>query len=160
MVEYEYSFIVKDMKPYIDYCEKEGYEKIGENSQTRELFTSNNKVLARITKKITENGDKIVLDFKDENDSDEVLKSSRETLPLQITESDREAVNSILDILGYKKIKHLDRKRMVYKKGNVTFEIDEYFAPDVMYVVAIEGEKTAVDETYKIISETINNEVK
>ena len=49
---------------------------------------------------------------------------------------------------------------MVYKKGNVTFEIDEYFEPEVMYVIAIEGEKTAVDEIYKIISETINNEVK
>ncbi len=160
MMEYEYSFIVKSIKPYIEYCEKEGYKKIEENSQIRELFTSNNNVLARITKKTTENGDEIILDFKDENDKDEVLKNSRETIPLQITDLNRNAINSILDILGYKKIKHLNRKRMVYKKGNVTFEIDEYFEPEVMYVIAIEGEKTAVDEIYKIISETINNEVK
>lgn len=116
MMEYEYSFIVKSIKPYIEYCEKEGYKKIEENSQISELFTSNNNVLARITKKTTENSDEIILDFKDENDKDEVLKNSRETIPLQITDLNRNAINSILDILGYKKIKHLNRKRMVYKK--------------------------------------------
>ena len=27
MKEYEYSFKVDDIKPYIEYCEQEGYEK-------------------------------------------------------------------------------------------------------------------------------------
>lgn len=149
MLEYEYSFVVKDIRPYIEYCENEGYSKISENTQIRELFISANKILARITKNITENEDKIVLDFKDDNDSEDILKSSKESLPLQINESDRETVNSILDILGYKKNKYLERKRIVYKKGNVKFEIDEYFAPEIMYVIGIEGEKILVDEIYK-----------
>lgn len=149
MLEYEYSFVVKDIRPYIEYCENEGYSKISENTQIRELFISPNKILARITKNITENEDKIVLDFKDDNDSEDILKSSKESLPLQINESDRETVNSILDILGYKKNKYLERKRIVYKKGKVKFEIDEYFAPETMYVIGIEGEKILVDEIYK-----------
>lgn len=50
MLEYEYSFVVKDIRPYIEYCENEGYSKISENTQIRELFISPNKILARITK--------------------------------------------------------------------------------------------------------------
>lgn len=158
MTEYEYSFKVKSIKPYIKYCEDEGYEKISETSQIRELFTSDNKVLARITTNKIENQSKMVLDFKDENDTYEVLKSSRETIPLVVTEDNIKSINSILDILGYEKIKHLDRKRFVYKKNNVTFEIDEYFSPEIMYVVAIEGEKKEVDQTYNDILKIIQNE--
>lgn len=156
MLEYEYSFVVKDIRPYVEYCENEGYSKISENTQIRELFISPNKILARITKNITEDGDKIVLDFKDDNDSEDILKSSKESLPLQINESDRETVNSILDILGYKKNKHLERKRIVYKKENVKFEIDEYFAPEIMCVIGIEGEKVLVDEIYKSLLQKMN----
>lgn len=159
MIEYEYSFKVKNLEPYIKFCESEGYEKESEAFQIRELFTSNNGVLARITTKNTKNGEKTVLDFKDENDSEEILKNSRETIPLTITNDTREAINSILNILGYKKIKHLDRKRTVYKKRNVTFEIDNYSSPEIMYVVAIEGEKEEVDKVYNIIKQTINNEI-
>ena len=36
--EYEYSFKVKDIKPYIDYCINNDYEKTGESSQTRILY--------------------------------------------------------------------------------------------------------------------------
>lgn len=159
MKEYEYSFKVKSLDSYIKYCEENGYKKTSETSQIRELFTSNNKILARITTK--KSNDKIIksLDFKDENDSDEILKNCRETKPLIITDDNKESINSILDILGYKKKKHLDRKRVVYEKGTVKFEIDDYSSPEKMFVVAIEGEKEAVDKTYDIISKTIHEKI-
>lgn len=48
------------------------------------------------------------------------------------------SIISILDILRYSKYKTLVRKREVFKKENVIFEIDSYTKPEVMYVVAIE----------------------
>ena len=156
MIEYEYSFKVESLEPYIKYCEEQGYEKVSFESQVRELFTSTNNILARITTKNTSGVVKTFLDFKDDDDSDEILKCSRETIPLEVTAENRKSINSILDILNYKKIKHLDRKRVIYKKGNVLFEIDNYFSPEVMYVVAIEGEKEAVDKVYKDISKRVN----
>jgi len=102
---------------------------------------------------------KTLLDFKDDNQADEILKVCRESLPLEVTDENKEAVDSILDFLEYKKDKVLIRNRVVYKKGNVTFEIDKYDSPDVMFVVAIEGEQEAVDKVYNFIKENINNEI-
>ena len=62
-------------------------------------------------------------------------------------------------MLEYQKDKVLIRERTIYQKENVTFEIDNYTAPEIMFVVAVEGEKEAVDKTYEIIRKTINNEV-
>lgn len=157
MIEYEYSFKVKNLTPYIEYCEKNKYKKISETKQTRELFTNTNQILARITTNKYDNKIAKFLDFKDENDTDKILKKSRETIPLEINKENEEAVNSILNIHGYKKKKHLERKRIVYNKENVTFEIDEYSSPEIMYVVAIEGEKNAVDKTYSEISKIITD---
>lgn len=159
MEEYEYSFKVESINPYIEYCEKEGYEKIESSSQNRTLYRNVNKTMARITIKEKNGNKKTLLDFKDDNQADEVLKVCRETMPLEITEDNQKAVDSILYYLEYTKDKTLIRNRQVYKKDNVIFEIDEYTSPEVMYVVAIEGEKTAVDKTYATIKETINNEI-
>ena len=160
MNEYEYSFIVNDLTPYIEYCKKEGFEKIDETTQIRELFTSNNGILARITTNESEGEKKTYLDFKTDDVSDKVLKISKETIPLEVTEENREAIYSMLEILEYNKTKHLNRKRQIYEKSEVKFEIDNYSSPEIMFVVGIEGEKNAVDEIYRIISETINNEIK
>jgi hypothetical protein len=40
----------------------------------------------------------------------------------------------------------------VYQKNNAKFEIDEYSAPEEMYVVAIEGEKREVDSIYEEVN--------
>ena len=48
--EYEYSFYVKEIEPYIQYCEKNDYKKTSEGNQIRELYKNGNKILARITK--------------------------------------------------------------------------------------------------------------
>ena len=159
MKEYEYSFKVKSIDPYIKYCEENGYTKEEETTQNRILYRNVNKTMARITAKTKNGKTKTVLDFKDDNQADVVLKVSRETIPLEVTPENEKAVDSILDMLEYTKDKTLIRTRMVYKKGNVTFEIDKYDAPEVMFVVAIEGEKEEVDKTYAIIKEKINNEI-
>ena len=150
--EYEYSFKVTDITPYLKYCDKNNYEKISETAQIRTLYTSSNKILARITTEEKNNTTRTFIDFKTENDSDVVLKIAKESIPFEVNESNKEAINSMLDILGYSKHKELIRKRYVYKKGNVKFEIDNYTAPEMMCVIAREGEKENVDKVYNEIS--------
>jgi len=154
-MEYEYSFKVEDIKPYINYCEENSFEKVKEFNQTRILYISDNKILARITTQEENGSIKTVLDFKDDNDSEEILKVSRETIPLVVTDENKEAVMSMLEIFGYKIKKELIRKRYVYKKDKVIFEIDDYTSPEVMHVIAIEGEKEQVDKIYNDIKEKI-----
>ena len=151
LVEYEYSFKVDSLDEYKKYCEENGYEKRLEYDQVRELFTSDNKVLARITTTKTGENTDVFLDFKDDDDSDKVYKESRETIPLKVTDENRGAIDSILNILGYKKKKHLVRKRYIYKKGKVKFEMDDYTKPEIMHVVAIEGDKDEVTKVYNEI---------
>lgn len=147
-MEYEYSFKVDNLDKYINYCISNNYELVEESSQTRTLYRNSNRTIARITTKEKNNNKKTYLDFKDDNDSDEILKVSRETIPLEVTDENKKAINSILDILEYKKDKILIRNRVVYKKNGVTFEIDDYKLPK-MKVVAIEGIKEEVDIVYK-----------
>ncbi len=150
-MEYEYSFKVDSLDWYKKYCEENGYEKRLEYDQVRELFTSDNKILARITTTKTENNIDIFLDFKDDDDSERIYKEARETIPLRVTDENRGAIDSILNILGYKKKKHLVRKRYIYKKGKVKFEMDDYTKPEIMHVVAIEGDKDEVTKVYNEI---------
>ena len=131
---------------------KIGYTKEKENIQTRVLYKNPYSVLARITTQ--ENKDKVVtsINFKDENESADILKTSRETSSLNITEENKEFIMSMLDMLEFNKFKTLKRKRYVYTKNNAKFEIDEYSAPEEMYVVAIEGEKEEVDSIYEEVN--------
>lgn len=160
MEEYEYSFKVKDIKPYIDYCIKEGYEEREKSYQNRILYKSNSNVMARITIKEIKGNKKIILDFKDNSESEEVLKISRETIPLELNENNLSAIYSILEILDYKETKNMIRNRIIYFKDNVTFEIDNYLCPEVMNVVGIEGEKDMVDTVYLDLKDKINNLIK
>ena len=54
MEEYEYSFKVATIKPYIEYCENNGYEKISEVTQNRIVYENKHSehIIARITIKI------------------------------------------------------------------------------------------------------------
>ena len=155
MKEYEYSFKVKELKPYIKYCIKENYFKEKEENQIRDLYLNNSGVLARVTTSKKNNKETIIIDFKDEDDRNKILKNTRESLPLIIDKKNLKAFYSILDILGYKQIKQLVRKRVVYVKGKVKFEIDKYTQPEKMNVVAIEGKKKEVDKVYNEINEII-----
>ena len=72
--------------------------------------------MARITKK---NESKLLLDFKDDILTDDILIERRETLPLEFTNI--KAIYSILNFLKYEKDTVLERTRIVYKKNNVYF---------------------------------------
>ena len=87
--------------------------------------------------------------------NDSALTVSRESKDLIINDDNQEFVDSLIEILELTNKKVLKRKRYVYEKNNVKFEIDEYTDP-VMNVVAIEGLKENVDKVYRELEEIIN----
>lgn len=149
--EYEYSVKVKDIEPFINYCKENNYELINKTAQKRVLYRNNNKILARVTIIEDDKSRNIFLDFKDENESDDVLKISRESGKINVTDN-MDFVNALFSMLEFDFYKELDRVRYVYVKNKVTFEIDEYIKPE-MKVVGIEGDKEEVDEVYKILED-------
>ena len=144
--EYEYSSQVNDIKPFLEYCEKNGYKKEDEYNQIRTLYKNNDKLLARVTKNESNGNQKILFDLKDENESKNVLKVLRESGTIDVT-NNTEFVDSMLGMLNFSFHKELKRKRYVYFKDGVKFEIDNYTQP-AMKVAAIEGEKEKVDKVY------------
>ena len=152
--EYEYSFKVKSIKEFIDYCKKNKYRKIDEYKQVRTLYKNGGKIMARITKNIYEDRTVEILNFKDDNLNNNILSVSRESLDLHITKENKKFVKSLISILELNDEKVLKRHRVVYKKGHVKFEIDEYTVPK-MKVVAIEGDKEQVDRVYKELDNVI-----
>jgi adenylate cyclase class IV len=155
MKEYEYSFKVKNIDHYIKYCQDNDFQLESESYQIREVFKNKNKILARITTDIKNNKKICVLDFKDDNEKDVLLKEAKESLPLTVNKNNYEAVLSILEILGYYKDIVLKRNRLTYIKESIKFEIDEYMEPEKCFVVAIEGDKELVDYTYNDICKKI-----
>lgn len=153
--EYEYSFKVKDTKDFIQYCINNNYEKKEEYNQIRTLYKNNGPIMARITQNIYDS--KIIkkLNFKDDNLNNNELKISRETKDLIITKENEEFVNSLIEILELTNKKTLKRKRYIYEKNNIKFEIDEYTSPK-MNVVALEGLKEEVDKVYNELTQIIN----
>lgn len=156
--EYEYSFKVKDINPFIDYCVNNKYELKKEYEQTRTLYKNGGKVMARITKNIYKDSEVEILNFKDDNLSDSVLKVSRESKDLVMNDENRDFVKSLLEILELNETKKLVRKRYVYIYDNVTFEIDNYTIP-TMNVVAIEGKKDEVDKVYNELKSVIDSNI-
>ncbi|MDR0850690.1 MAG: hypothetical protein LBN07_04410 [Christensenellaceae bacterium] len=157
MTEYEYSFRVKSLKPYIDYCIKNNYTLKSNNKQEGMVYRKRNKTLARVMINTMPDGNVTKkIDFKDEDFSTAVLKERRESLPLNFTDED--AIKSILEFLGYKKYKSFIRTRTVYTKSNTVFELD-FYEQSKNQVIAIEGLKTEVDAVYKEIK-NIENENK
>lgn len=143
-MEYEYSFEVKSLDKYIEYCENNNYKKVSQKKEKRIIYRNENKTIARIT---IEDDKDALLDFKDDILSDQVLIERRETPKLYI--DDMNTVLKILEFLKYNEDNVLERERIVYKKGGVTFELDTYSKPRKSYIVAIEGEKEEVDKVYK-----------
>lgn len=156
--EYEYSFKVKEIKPFIDYCKNNNYELKKEYDQIRTLYKNSGKVMARITKNTYKDKKIEILNFKDDNLGDRVLKVSRESKDLVITDENREFVQSLLEILELKESKKLIRKRYVYVYNNVIFELDKYTNPS-MNVVAIEGKKDQVDSVYDDLKQIIDHNI-
>lgn len=97
--EYEYSFKVNDITPFVEYCINNSYELKEEYEQTRTLYKNGGKVMARITKNVYKEDEVEILNFKDDNLSDSVLKVSRESKDLLINDENRDFVKSLLEIL-------------------------------------------------------------
>ena len=144
MKEYEYSFKVKDIKPYIEYCENNNYINKSITKENRIVYENNN--LKHIIARITTSENKAVLDFKNINKEQNDLKISNESLPLTITNNINE-IKSMLEVLGFYESANNTRIRYIYEKDDVIFEIDNYIKPK-MNVIAIEGNKTKVDNIY------------
>lgn len=156
--EYEYSFKVKDITLFIEYCINNNFKLSCEYEQTRILYKNGGKVMARITKNVYNEGNEEILNFKDDNLNDNVLKVSRESKDLLINDENRGFVESLLDILELKEDKKLIRKRYVYTYNNVIFEIDKYLVP-LMNVVAIEGKEEEVDKVYNELKPVIESNI-
>lgn len=157
MEEYEYSFKVPSIKPYIEYCENNNYEKVNEVTQNRVVFENKHSknIIARITTKI--DGDKkyTLFDCKNVNKEDRDLKISSESLPIEVTNDNEKSIYSMLEVLDFYEAAKNYRTRYIYKKDGVTFEIDNYIEPK-MQVVGIEGKRSEVDKVYNNLKELIN----
>ena len=153
--EYEYSLKVKSVSEFIKYCNDNNYVKEDEYLQTRTLYKNGGPVMARITENEVDGKVEKILNFKDDNLNDNTLKISRESKDLIVTSENEEFVESLLQILDLNNKKVLKRKRYVFVKEYVKFEIDEYLEP-IMNVIAIEGIKEEVDKVYESLSELIN----
>ncbi len=126
---------------------------INKTTQKRVLYRNDNKILARVTTIQEDKSKNIFLDFKDENESGDTLKISRESGKIDVT-GKMNFVNAVLSMLEFDFYKELDRVRYVYTKDKVIFEIDEYLKPE-MKVVGIEGNKEEVDKIYKVLKNEI-----
>lgn len=145
-MEYEYSIKVKNIDEYLDYCKKNNYKKEKEIKQTRTVYKKTKHKIARITVEEAKTTTK-VLDFKEDRYSKDNLNIRKESKPLLII--DEKVAEEVLNFLGYKKKVTLVRNRIIFRKNQVKFEIDEYFEPEKAFVVAIEGEQKEVDQVYK-----------
>lgn len=159
MNEYEYSFKVESIKPYLDYCIKNNYEKESEVIQNRIVYENKHTkdIIARITKKIIDQKEEIIFDIKNVGKRDDKLKDSVESLPLVLINETEKVINSMIKVLDFYEAANNYRIRYVYKKNNVKFEIDDYIQPK-MQVIGIEGNKIQVDKVYKdLIDNKIGN---
>jgi len=152
MQEYEYSFNVESIKPYIEYCEKNNYNKVSETHQNRVVYASKqtDKIIARITTNEEDGMKQTTLDFKNVREGSNDLKVSNESLPIIVTDSNKKELDSMLEVLDFYINADNTRIRHVYEKDGVIFEIDDYIKPK-NYVVAIEGIKDKVDKIYNEI---------
>ena len=155
-IEFEHSFKVKDLKPFIDFCENNGYRKTMETNQNRIVYENgyNNKVIARLTTDTIDGTTKTVLDFKNVNSKHGDLNISSESIPMVVNQDNKDCILSMLDTLNFVIAANNYRTRFVYEKDNVKFEMDDYINLKTK-VVAIEGEKCDVEKVYNCIKDLI-----
>ena len=151
-IEYERSFKVEDIEPYIDYCKKNNYKQVGIVKQNRRVYENknSNNIIARITTETINGVTTTVFDCKNVGTRKDTLKVSLESIPLYITEDNKDSIMSILKVLDFFESANNFRTRYIYEKENVKFEIDDYENQSAK-VIAIEGEKNAVELVYNEI---------
>lgn len=149
-VEYERSFNVESIKPYIEYCEKNGFNLVNKVRQNRIVYECkhNIHIIARITTETVNDKTTVLFDYKNVDKSNDDLKVSRESIPMVVTEENKDIILSILNVTDFILQSDNLRTRYVYQKDDVIFEIDDYEQPKVMQVVAIEGNEEKVENIY------------
>lgn len=149
MKEYERSFKVESIDVYIDYCKKNNYEEEPFVKQNRIVYENSHSdsIIARLTTEECNNETITKFDCKNVGHKNKDLKISSETIPLIVTDENREIVKSILEVLDFYEAANNNRIRYVFKKDGVKFEIDKYTSP-VAKVVAIEGDQDEVEKVY------------
>ena len=159
MEEYEYSFNVLDIQPYLNYCKQNGYILKSIKKQNRKVYecVESRSKIARITIIWDDMGNaETVLDFKNVTKNKDDLKVSNESQTLKVTDENRDAILSILETLNFKQSADNTRTRYVYVSNDIKFEIDDYLSPNKP-VVALEGKKSIVDKAYLEICKLFNN---
>lgn len=152
MEEYEKSFQVDDIQPFLDYCKDNNFNFVYTVQQNRKVFENkhNRNIIARITRNQKDDTTEIIFDCKNCNRKNVNLTISQESAELLLSESSEKVMLSILSTIDFELVADNFRTRYVFVKDNIKFEIDNYTSPS-MKIVAIEGEQSLVDETYKNI---------
>ena len=161
MKEYEHSFKVKSILPYLEYCKQNGYTEFDAVTQNRVVYENSNSdhIIARITTETVGGKERIVFDCKNVGSKRKDLNISSESIPMELTEETKKIVLSMLEVLEFYVAADNLRTRYIFKKEGVTFEIDDYIRPQTQ-VVAIEGKEEAVEKVYSDILSKINNIIK
>lgn len=126
--EYEYSFKVKKVNDFIDYCTNNKFKKMEDYKQIRTLYKNDGKVMARIAKNVYEDKTIEILNFKDDDLNNKILTISRETADLIITKENKKFVKSLIEILDLNNIKklkdiefHIKKVKLSLKSINILF---------------------------------------
>lgn len=161
MKEYEHSFKVESILPYLEYCKEKGYTELDSVTQNRVVYENSNSdhIIARITTETVGGKERTVFDCKNVGSKRKDLNISSESIPMELTEETKKIVLSMLEVLEFYVAADNLRTRYIFIKEGVTFEIDDYKRPQTQ-VVAIEGKEEAVEKVYKEILSKINNIIK
>ena len=152
MKEYERSFKVESIAPFVEYCQKNGYQEFDAVSHNRIVYENQNcgHIIARITTENIKGQEKIIFDCKNVNRKKENLNISSESIPMELNAENLKIIKSVLDVLEFKIAADNLRTRYVFEKNGVKFEIDDYTRPE-MKVVAVEGDEKLVEIVYNEI---------
>ena len=161
MKEYEHSFKVESILPYLEYCKEKGYIELDSVTQNRVVYENSNSdhIIARITTETVGGKERTVFDCKNVGSKRKDLNISSESIPMELAEETKKIVLSMLEVLEFYVAADNLRTRYIFIKEGVTFEIDDYKRPQTQ-VVAIEGKEEAVEKVYKEILSKINNIIK
>ena len=161
MKEYEHSFKVESILPYLEYCKEKGYTELDSVTQNRVVYENSNSdhIITRITTETVGGKERTVFDCKNVGSKRKDLNISSESIPMELTEETKKIVLSMLEVLEFYVAADNLRTRYIFIKEGVTFEIDDYKRPQTQ-VVAIEGKEEAVEKVYKEILSKINNIIK
>ena len=73
MREYEYSFNVESLHPYMEYCQNNNYTMRSHADQERTIYRGPNKTIARVTVNVSDGVETKTLDFKEDVINGEVF---------------------------------------------------------------------------------------